>query len=96
MSEQPEKTFIQNIMVKVPIWAIAALGIWFGAGKAGFPIWWQIEFVVFSFYALCFFILLDLPSLKPEKNHSKFQNMMNAIKIIWGFIKPITRKEVTA
>jgi len=67
MSEQPEKTFIQNIMVKVPIWAVAALGIWFGAGKAGFPIWWQIEFVVFSFYALCFFILLDLPALKPEK-----------------------------
>jgi mono/diheme cytochrome c family protein len=70
MSEQPEKTFIQNIMVKVPIWAIAALGIWFGAGKAGFPIWWQIEFVVFSFYALCFFILLDLPALKPEKGQA--------------------------
>jgi uncharacterized protein len=34
--------------------------------------------------------------LKPEKNYSKFQNMMNAIKIIWGFIKPISKKEVTA
>ena len=34
--------------------------------------------------------------LKPEANYSRSQNMMNAVKIIWGFIKPNTRKEVAA
>jgi len=30
-----------------------------------------------------------------EVNHSKFQNMVNAVKIIWGFLKPTSRKEAT-
>ena len=30
-----------------------------------------------------------------EVNHSKLQNMMNAVKIIWGFLKPTSRKEAT-
>ena len=34
--------------------------------------------------------------LKPDANYSRSQNMLNAIKIIWGFIKPNTRKEVAA
>jgi uncharacterized protein len=34
--------------------------------------------------------------LKPDANYSRSQNMMNAIKIIWGFIKPNTRKAVAA
>lgn len=34
--------------------------------------------------------------LKPEANYSKFQNMTNAVKVIWGFLKPNTRKEATA
>ena len=34
--------------------------------------------------------------LKPEASYSRSQNMMNAIKIIWGFVKPNTRKEAMA
>jgi uncharacterized protein len=34
--------------------------------------------------------------LKPEANYSRSQNMMNAIKIIWGFVKLNTRKAVAA
>ncbi len=34
--------------------------------------------------------------LKLEANHSRFQNMMNAVKVIWGFLKPNTRKEAIA
>jgi len=33
--------------------------------------------------------------LKPGAKYSRFRNMMNAIKIIWGFIKPNSKKEVT-
>ena len=36
-----------------------------------------------------------LSILKPEANYSKFQNMMNAIKVIWAFLKPNSRKEAT-
>jgi ankyrin repeat protein len=37
-----------------------------------------------------------LSILKPDANYSKFQNMMNAIKVIWSFVKPKFKKEVTA
>jgi ankyrin repeat protein len=36
-----------------------------------------------------------LSILKPEANYSRFVNFINAIKIIWGFMKPNSRKEVT-
>lgn len=70
-----EKTFLQNIMFKIPVFLILAAIIWIAAGKAGFPIWWQMEFVAFAFVGLIFFILLDLPAMKPEKSqkHSVFR-----------------------
>lgn len=37
-----------------------------------------------------------LSILKPESNYSTFQNMMNAIKVIWSFLKPKFKKEVPA
>jgi uncharacterized protein len=37
-----------------------------------------------------------LAILTPAVNYSRFQNMMNAIKIIYGFIKPSLKKEATA
>ncbi len=33
--------------------------------------------------------------LSTKANNSKFQNMMLAAKIIWGFLKPTSRKEAT-
>lgn len=39
---------------------------------------------------------LVLSILTPEAKYSRLQNMMNAIKIIWRFIKPHFKKEVTA
>lgn len=30
-----------------------------------------------------------------DTNNSKFQDMVNAVKIIWGFLKPTSRKEAT-
>ena len=70
-----EKTFLQNIKFKIPVFLVSAVIIWIGAGKVGFPIWWQIEFVAFAFVGLLFFILLDLPAMKPEKSqkHSVFR-----------------------
>lgn len=66
--EQQSKSFFQNIKFKVPIFIVLATTLWVVAGKAGFPIWWQIEFVIFAFVGLVFFIFLDLPPLKPEKS----------------------------
>ena len=63
-----EKTFGQNIKFKLPTVIIIAGIIWVGAGKMGFPIWWQIEFVVFALVGLAFFVLLDTRPLKPEKS----------------------------
>lgn len=37
-----------------------------------------------------------LSILKPEENYSTFQNMMNAIKVIWSLLKPKFKKEVPA
>jgi ankyrin repeat protein len=34
--------------------------------------------------------------LKPKAKHSRIQNMMNAVKVVWGFLKPNTRKEAIA
>ncbi len=64
-----EKTFVQNIKFKLPIFAVLATCIWIFAGKAGFPIWWQIEFVSFALVGLIVFIILDLPALAPEKKN---------------------------
>ena len=63
-----EKTFGQNIKLKLPIVLILAGILWFLGGKFGFPIWWQIEFVAFAVVALAFFMLLDAKTLKPEKS----------------------------
>ena len=65
-----EKSFGQNIRFKLPIILAIAGAIWVMAGKFGFPIWWQIEFLIFAFVGLAFFLLLDIRTLKPEK--SKF------------------------
>lgn len=50
-----ERSFGQNIKLKLPIILIIAGAIWSISGKFGFPIWWQIEFVTFAFVGLAFF-----------------------------------------
>ena len=63
-----EKGFFKNIITKVPVVAVIAVILWFGAGHFGFPVWWQIEFVSFSAIGMIFFIILDLKTLKVEKS----------------------------
>ena len=63
-----EKSLGQNLKFKLPIIIVIAGAIWVMAGKVGFPVWWQIEFVAFAFVGLAFFILLDIRALKPEKS----------------------------
>lgn len=61
------KNFWRNLfIIKTPVFLVLAGTIWVVAGRFGFPIWWQIEFVAFAFVGLVFFIILDLPPLKPE------------------------------
>jgi len=64
--ETKEKTFWQNIRFKLPVMIILAIIIWFAAGKVGFPVWWQIEFVAFALVGFIIFVILDLRKLKPE------------------------------
>lgn len=76
-TELKEKTFFKNLKFKIPIIAIIAIVIWFTAGRFGFPIWWQIEFVAFALVGLVYFVLLDLRSMKPEKG--RFQSTIRLI-----------------
>ena len=55
-----EKGFFKNIAAKIPIVAVIATILWFGAEHFGFPIWWKIEFISFSATGMLFFIILDL------------------------------------
>lgn len=64
--QQQEKSFFQNIKFKIPIYLVLATVIWFTAKKFNFPVWWRIEFVSFCTLGLVYFIILDLPSMKPE------------------------------
>ena len=66
--KKTEISFSRNIGFKLPIILVIASAIWFVAGKMGFPIWWQIEFVAFSFVGLFYFVILDTKPLKPEKS----------------------------
>jgi len=66
--KKTEISFGKNIRFKLPIVTIIAGVIWVVAGKLGFPVWWQIEFVAFAFVGLAFFLILDSGSLKPEKS----------------------------
>ena len=66
--KKTEISFSRNIGFKLPIILVVASAIWFVAGKMGFPIWWQIEFVAFSFVGLFYFVILDTKPLKPEKS----------------------------
>ena len=66
--KKTEISFGKNIRFKLPIIFIISVIIWVLAGKLGFPVWWQIEFVAFAFVGLAFFLLLDTRTLKPEKS----------------------------
>ena len=66
--KKKEISFSRNIGFKLPIILVIASTIWFVAGKMGFPIWWQIEFVAFSFVGLFYFVILDTKPIKPEKS----------------------------
>lgn len=66
--KKKEISFGKNIRFKLPIIFIVSGVIWVLAGKLGFPVWWQIEFVAFAFVGLAFFLLLDIRALKPEKS----------------------------
>ncbi len=70
-----EKSFIGNLGFKIPMVLVLGAATWFLAGKAGFPIWWKIEFVSFAVVGLVYFIILDLKSITKEKNlaHSSFR-----------------------
>jgi mono/diheme cytochrome c family protein len=70
-TEFKEKTFLQNLKVKIPVSIILGIIIWFVAGSLGFPVWWQIQFVAFALVGLTFFILLDLKKMKPEKGQGQ-------------------------
>ena len=70
-SPPKERTLIRSVLTKLPVTLILAAVVWYLAGKAGFPIWWQIEFVAFVFVGLLFFVLLDLRALSPEKDQSQ-------------------------
>jgi mono/diheme cytochrome c family protein len=70
-TEFKEKSFLQNLKIKIPVIAILGVIIWFVAGSLGFPIWWQIQFVAFALVGLTFFILLDLRKMKPEKGQGQ-------------------------
>ena len=67
--KKTEISFGKNIRFKLPIIFIISGIIWVLAGKLGFPVWWQIEFVAFAFVGLAFFLLLDTRTLKPEKSN---------------------------
>ncbi|MZH04235.1 MAG: c-type cytochrome [Nitrospinae bacterium] len=69
-SKPQEKSFIQNVKFKIPVILLLVGGVWVVAGKFNFPIWWQIEFAAFTFVGLAYFTLLDLKTLKVEKNTS--------------------------
>jgi len=66
--KKTEISFGKNIGFKLPIILVVSGIIWILAGKMGFPVWWQIEFVAFTFVGLAFFLILDSRSLKPEKS----------------------------
>ncbi len=66
-TELKEKSLFQNLKIKIPVIIVIAAIIWVVAGQAGFPIWWQIEFVAFALVGLFYFVLLDLRTMKPEK-----------------------------
>jgi len=66
--KKTEISFGKNIRFKLPVIFIISGIIWVLAGKLGFPVWWQIEFVAFAFVGLAFFLLLDIRALKPEKS----------------------------
>jgi len=66
--KKTEISFGKNIGFKLPIILVISGIIWILAGKMGFPVWWQIEFVAFTFVGLAFFLILDSRSLKPEKS----------------------------
>lgn len=70
-TEFKEKTFLQNLKIKIPVSIILGIIIWFVAGSLGFPVWWQIQFVAFALVGLSFFILLDLKKMKPEKGQGQ-------------------------
>jgi len=47
--KKTEISFGKNLGFKLPIVLLISGVIWVVAGKMGFPIWWQIEFVAFAF-----------------------------------------------
>jgi mono/diheme cytochrome c family protein len=70
MAEKQPNTLFNNLKLKLPIWLALAVIIRFTAKHFGFPVWWQIEFVSFSFVGLLVFVILDLPALEQEKTKS--------------------------
>ena len=66
--KKTEISFAKNLGFKLPVVLLISGVIWFLAGKMGFPIWWQIEFVAFAFVGLVYFLVLDSRPLKPEKS----------------------------
>ena len=53
-TEFKEKTFFQNLKIKIPVILVLGVIIWFVAGSLGFPFWWQLQFVAFALVGLTF------------------------------------------
>ncbi|MEE2987390.1 MAG: c-type cytochrome [Nitrospinota bacterium] len=86
-----EKTFFQNIKLKIPIILIISGIIWMVAGKTGFPIWWQIEFVAFAFVGLVFFVILDMKTMSPESTTGAWvRRLLGTYAIASGLFIAIT------
>ncbi|MGP0564916.1 MULTISPECIES: c-type cytochrome [unclassified Nitrospina] len=66
-----EKGIIKNVLMKLPVVIVLSIIVWFAAGHFGFPVWWQIEFVAFTFVGLVFFVVLDLRTMAPEKTATR-------------------------
>lgn len=66
-----EKGIFKNVMMKLPVVIVLSVIVWFTAGHFGFPIWWQVEFVAFTFVGLVFFVVLDLKTMQPEKGAAR-------------------------
>ena len=91
--KKTEITFGKSVRIKLPIILIIAGIIWVFAGKLGFPIWWQIEFVAFAFVGLVYFLILDSRSLKPEKSQwSSTFRLLTTYALASGLFITITAK----
>lgn len=62
---QPQKTWFQIIFFKLTIAIVVGIGLFFGAGVAGFPLIYQFTFAAYAVLGLIVYVVLDMPPMKP-------------------------------